>query len=356
VRPRRVWAAVTLLAGLAADAAAVAPAPGAGPAVAAGDRASVRVERQVYLMGTTARLEAEAADRPAALRTLERLLAPLEAAEAELSTWREDSLLSTLNRQPVGEAWSAPDSLCELLAELGTWQRASGRAFDPAVGSLISAWGLDGAARLASRDELRRARRRAGLQHLRVRTSPCRITRLRDVRLDAGAFGKGAAIDRAARDAAPARWLLDLGGQVAVGGSEARPWPIALAHPARRSQPALRLSLAAGSLATSGGSERDQRIGSRTLGHILDPRSGRPVSRRGSASAWHPSALVADILSTALYVLGPEQGMEWAEARGVAACFLEPSAEGAGVAIRATRAFRERFPEAGSVTAGPEGE
>jgi len=317
---------------------------------------AVRVARRVYLMGTAATLATEAADRPAALRGLERLLASLESAEAELSTWREDSLLSTLNRQPIGKPWSAPDALCDLLGELGTWQRASGGAFDPAVGSLISVWGLDGVARLAPRDELRRARRLAGLRHLSVRTSPCRITRLRDVRLDAGAFGKGAALDRAARAAGPGRWIVDLGGQVAVGGSEARPWPIALAHPALRAQPALRLSLAAGSLATSGGSERDQRVGPTALGHILDPRSGRPLSRRGSASAWHASALVADVLSTALYVMGPERGIEWAEARAIAACFLEPAGQGAGVAIRATSAFRERLPASppGALAAGPD--
>ena len=36
------------------------------------------------------------------------------------------------------------------------------------------------------------------------------------------------------------------------------------------------------------------------IGHILDPRSGRPVVRRASVTVWHPDALAADALSTAL--------------------------------------------------------
>ncbi len=44
----------------------------------------------------------------------------------------------------------------------------------------------------------------------------------------------------------------------------------------------------------------------------------------GSVTVWHRRALVADILSTALFVMGPDEGLRWAEARGIAACYLVP--------------------------------
>ena len=103
------------------------------------------------------------------------------------------------------------------------------------------------------------------------------------------------------------------------------------------------MSLASGSLATSGGSVRDVEVGERTIGHILDPRSGRPVSRAESVTVWHPRALVADVLSTALYVMGVDEGLAWAEARELAACFLVPGPAGSPAAVQATGAFRERF-------------
>ena len=51
---------------------------------------AVRVERTVYLMGTTATFVVEATDRPAALEQLERMVRVVESTEAELSTWHED--------------------------------------------------------------------------------------------------------------------------------------------------------------------------------------------------------------------------------------------------------------------------
>ena len=63
------------------------------------------------------------------------------------------------------------------------------------------------------------------------------------------------------------------------------------------------------------------------MGHILDPRTGFPITRKTSVVVWHQSALVADVLSTALYVMGVEEGLRWAEIRGVAACFIVPEDE-----------------------------
>lgn len=339
-----------LLIGLATGAGGLAAAPqpagrsdrGCGPTE--GPRAEV--QRQAFLMGTRATLATRAADREKGLQTLERMLRSLEAVEAELSTWREDSRLSSVNRQPVGTAQPAPDSLCGLLGELGVWRRATGGAFDPAVGSLVAGWGLREGGRVPSPIELARARGNAGLDHLEVQLAPCRVTRLRPVILDAGAFGKGAALDRVAEvegDHGTGSWMIDLGGQVAVGGRGGAPWPVAVAHPQRRGEAAVHLCLRTGSLATSGGSVRDVEVGGRTIGHVLDPRTGRPVSRDAAVTVWHPRAFVADVLSTALYVMGVDEGLAWADARRIGACFLVPGDAGSPTAVRATRVFRERF-------------
>ena len=64
--------------------------------------------------------------------------------------------------------------------------------------------------------------------------------------------------------------------------------------------------------------------------HILDPRSGRPVERRaGSVTVLADSCLEADAWATALYVLGPAEGLELAEQRGIAALFLTAGPDGA---------------------------
>ena len=309
---------------------------------------AVRVERTVVLMGTAATFVAEAADRAAALARVERMVRVVEVTEAELSTWRDDSALSALNRQPLGTPFSVSTAVCELLGRLEGWRQATAGAFDPAVGSLIDAWGLRAAGRQPDEVELRAAIARAGWPLLGFDREACTVTRQADVTLDAGGFGKGEALDRvrAAESGHSGAWLIDFGGQVAVSGGVADSvWPVALAHPTRRGSPVAEVSLAGGSLATSAGSERTITLDTGVrVGHILDPRSGIPINRSASVTVWHEDAFTADVLSTALYVMGPDAGLAWATARDLAACFISPLAGTDEVAFRATPAFERRFP------------
>ena len=320
----------------------------AAPARAAGVENPVRVERTVFLMGTLATFVAEALDREMGLAKLERMVRIVEETEAELSTWRDDSVLSALNRRPVGEALRLPGGTCALLARVADWQAATGGAFDPAIGRLIDVWGLREEGRHPDDDELEAALAGAGFEHLSLDPRGCAVTRDAAVVLDAGGFGKGEALDRvrAAERGLEGVWRIDFGGQMAASGAASDgPWTVGVAHPARRDRAVLELALAAGSIATSGGSERDLVLqdGSR-IGHVIDPRNGRPVVRSASVTVWHESAFVADVLSTALYVMGPDQGIAWAAARGLAACFIAFDRDAGAVAFRATPAFEGRFP------------
>jgi thiamine biosynthesis lipoprotein len=135
--------------------------------------------------------------------------------------------------------------------------------------------------------------------------------------IDTGAFGKGAALRGAARRLRQYdvdRALLDLGGQIlALAEPGEEPWTVAVAHPSHRDQPAAWLRLAGVSAATSGNSERGITVDGRRLGHILDPRTGEPAPSWGSVTLVSADPLVADILSTALYVMGPVDGLAWAD-------------------------------------------
>ena len=151
-----------------------------------GDERPVRVERTVFLMGTLATFVAEAADREAGLARLERMVRVIEETEAELSTWRDDGVLSAVNRQPVAEPLPAPSAVCGLLGRLADWREATGGAFDPAVGSLMEAWGLRAEGRRPDAAALDAAMAVSGLEHLAVDPDPCAITRRAAAKLDAG--------------------------------------------------------------------------------------------------------------------------------------------------------------------------
>ena len=296
------------------------------------------VTREVYLMGTRATLAVRTNSRTAGLQTLEAAVLELERTEAELSTWRETSDISALNRQPIGSPWRASSpAQCRMFAEIWEWHSASDGAFDPAIGALMAAWDVHGDGAIPAPTAQAMARQRSGLRHLRFDAATCTITRTADAAMDVGAFGKGEALDRAARVMGGEAWMIDLGGQVTVGGTAAD-WPIDVAHPSDRSRAHLQLRLQSGSLSTSGGSERDTRVSGRRVGHIFDPRTAEPAGFDGSVTVWHQRGLTADILSTVLYVMGPERGLRWAERHGVAALYLIP--EGGSVRAATTPAFR----------------
>ena len=330
--------------------AASGPPGGSGGARQARAAIPPVVERTVYLMGTWATLAVPAADRAAGLRLLERMVRSIERTEASLSTWRADSVLSALNRQPVGEPFPLPPAACGLWPRLARWRDLTGGAFDPSVGRLVEAWGLRAGGAVPAPAVLGAARAVTGLAHFRFDAETCRVTRTVDATLDAGAFGKGEALRRltaVAGDGHP--WMVDFGGQIAVGGQpSAEGWPVAVAHPARRRQPVLELVLTIGSLATSGASERSRVVDGRPVGHILDPRTGQPIHRPESVTVWHEDPLAADILSTALYVMGADDGLDHAERHGIAALFLvpDPGRDAALVTVRASPMFEIQFPAA----------
>ena len=309
-------------------------------ALSADDTALVLVSRDVYLMGTRARLSAHAETHDRGVAALESALGAIEAAEEELSTWRQSSQMSALNRHPVGEAWTATPRVCRMLVDLWKWHRATGGAFDPAIGRLLAAWDVHGDGAVPTDDARVAALASSGLALLGFDDRDCTVTRRADVTIDGGAFGKGEALDRVTDVLGDMPWMIDIGGQIAVGGRSPRDgaWPIGIAHPRQRDVPVLQIEMRKGSLSTSAGSERDLDVNGTRVGHVLDPRTGRPAPFSGSVSVWHERGLAADVLSTALYVMGPEEGIPWADSRDIAVCYLIP--EQGTLRVEMTRAFR----------------
>ncbi len=277
------------------------------------------VERRLGAMGTGLRIEVAARTREQALAASEQALRAIEACERRLSTWGEDSQgeLAQFNRSAVGEAvvLSQPLAL-ELQAALG-WSRATGGAFNPAIGPLVRAWDLRGSGRRPGAMELSAAIGDVSLAGLDLLGT--RATRRRSgLVLEEGGFGKGAGLDAALaalRDTPMTSVRLDLGGQwliaTGTGESVSSPTILAVAHPSDRDRPVLHISVTSGSLATSGNSERGIVVDGEHLGHVLDPRTGNPAPDFGSITVLAPTGLAADALSTGLYVMGPDKALEW---------------------------------------------
>lgn len=306
--------------------------------------------REAFLMGTTLRAEVTASERGTAAVAIQEAFDTVALLEGVLSTWREDSEIARLNHAAPGDTVSLSATLADLLGEAGRWSRATEGAFDPAIGALTDAWDLRGRGRVPPAATLAEARAATGFAQFGFADGGGRTARAARrspaAWLDTGAFGKGVALRAAVavlRRAGARCGSLNFGGQVSVfgAGPAAGSWLVPVAHPERRDVPVATLRVRDASVSTSSQSERFVDVHGRRFGHILDPRTGHPVPAWGSVTVVAADAAVADMLSTALFVLGPEAGAAWARRHDVAALFLIKRGE--RLEFRPTPALRPLF-------------
>ena len=196
-------------------------------------------------------------------------------------------------------------------------------AFDPTIGHRMEQLGFNREYRTGSviRSDLS-GKEPATYKDVRLEPQRQAIQLLRPLILDLGAVAKGLAIDLAARELEPFQdFCIDAGGDLYLGGSNAEgaPWSVGIRHP--RSEKAAMFELRASNQAvcTSGDYERGR--------HILDGRTGEPAGRVASVTAIASTAMLADALSTAAFVLGPPDGIALLERMDVDGLIVTPDLE-----------------------------
>ena len=266
----------------------------------------------------------------------QRLQDALDEVVAQMSHWEAGSNLGLYNHSDAGSRHLLPEAFARVM-EYALWVRgASGGAYDPCAGALVNLWGF-GAQRRYDQPEFHVPSEfaiRAVLARTdgaRVRFDPVtrRMLQPGAVELDLSAVAKGFAVDQLARtlEADGVRdYLVEAGGELRGAGvkPDGHPWWVELEGvPDEDSGEATVVALHGLSVATSGDYRRHFRHGDMRASHTLDPRTGHPIANRiASVTVLHPECMAADALSTALSVLGPDEGLAFAERHQLAARIL----------------------------------
>lgn len=317
---------------------------GAEPVPAAVSRPSnaVLVSRKQLAMGTTLEIRAYAENRDVGLAVLERALAEVARLEGILSTWREESEVSRLNRAAGGPPRPASPELLDLCSRsLELSERTSG-AFDVGIGPLIELWKeASRTGKAPGTEEVEKARDCGGPMGVQVDRARGTLRLARPgAALDFGAIGKGYALDRAAaklEEGGLHAALLDFGGQLLAldPPPDEASWSALIRDPALPEQSLTRIRLVRASISSTGDYERGMSVLATRISHIVDPRTGRPVEGMLGTSVVAPTACEADALSTALYVLGYETAVHYAELHALPALVVAP-----GGRVTRTKSFR----------------
>ena len=275
--------------------------------------------QQFFAMDTTMSITAYGSQaQDAVLDAVTRI----NALESLLSRTREDSDITRLNAAAPDPA-AVSDETAFLLEFSRTWWEKTGGAFDITVAPLVAAWGFAGGGehRVPSSGELESLLTLVDGGGVTVDGDTAALARA-GMAVDLGGIAKGYAADQARtilENAGVTSALLQLGGSVTAVGSnpDGSPWRVGVTDPSDPSAMLGVLLLEDTSAVTSGGYQRYFTQNGVTYHHIIDPETGYPAdSGLLSVTVVCSNATLADLLSTAAFVLGEEDALDLWRAEG----------------------------------------
>ena len=270
------------------------------------------------MMDTVVTVKLCAKDSSSAQNLLRGAFEEMERIDRMMDSYSSTSEVALIDSM-AGKGWvSISPDMERVLKRSQYFSELSGGAFDITVSPLKELWRFDSPnPSVPLPGQLASALTLVGYQNIQLEAGRVRLLEPK-MKLDLGGVAKGYAVDCAVeflKKRGARSGLVDAGGDVRLWGKKpyGGEWQIAIRHPRERKKLIRVGKIALSSVATSGDYERFFIKNGKRYHHILDPHTGYPASGCVSATVWTRTATDADILATAVFVLGPEKGMELVE-------------------------------------------
>ncbi len=234
--------------------------------------------------------------------------ARFEALEQEMSTYRETSLASEINRNAGIVPVAVADDTWQVLQSAKQVWTETGGAYDPTVRPLIRAWKAAAAVdRLPDAAILKDARRLTGLEKVVLKTENHTVFfRYPGMSIDLGGIAKGYFCDEGVailKSYGIRRGLVNAGGDLVAYDDRPEPVPFEIGIQSPASDGLRRtITLDGGAVMTSGNYERYVTIQGERYSHIINPMTGWPANQCRSITVMGPSGVLADAYATAFAV------------------------------------------------------
>lgn len=286
------------------------------------------------LMDTEVNLQIFCRGSGEARRAKEALFDEMKRLERLLSYSDPKSDLARINRAAGERPVEVSPGTVEVIQKALDYSSISEGAFDPTVAPLLELWGFrEGDYRVPDPDELEEAGVLVDYRLVEAGTAEVYLPRP-GMALDLGGIAKGYIVDRGLAllsQSGVRHALINAGGDIGILGPKAdgSPWRVGIKHPCTDGELIAVIPwMKRGAVVTSGDYERFFVEDGVRYHHILDPRTGYPASSLVSVTVVAPTAMEADALSTALFVMGPQRGLALVESlSGVEAIMVTPQLE-----------------------------
>ena len=234
----------------------------------------------------------------------------LAELDSFFSTYRSDSDVSDINNAQVDQSVIVNFEVVNLIRLSQNLKNKLGNVWDPTIAPVSKKYGFDTVSGMTGKV--------IGLEYLEVINDTTVIKR-DDISLDFSSIAKGYAVDQLSLMVnvySIKGAYVDIGGEIKTTGkkSDNKPWGIGIQSPTKYQEILQVLYSNNMAIATSGNYLNKIEKNDQVIGHILDPRTKKPIKHQLlSVSVIAADCAVADALATGIYVMGPVDAKKWLE-------------------------------------------
>ena len=274
--------------------------------------------RTLKLMGSRFDITVVGGSEAWANEKIDLAIAEIRRIEALISTWQEHSEASRINQEAGIQPVKVSEELFQLIERSVKVSDLTNGAFDITFGGLDKKiWRFDGSLTTLP-DSAIAAQSIRLINYRNIILDKGEMTvflKEQGMRIGFGAIGKGYAAEKVKgllqREGVSAG-IVNAGGDLTAWGTQANghSWTVGIADPGAQDRAFSWLTIDNQAVVTSGNYEKYAIIDGKKYSHIVDPRTGYPVSGLQSVTILCPNAELADALATAVYVMGANDGLE----------------------------------------------
>jgi thiamine biosynthesis lipoprotein len=265
------------------------------------------------IMGTRCSVELWSEDKAKGQAAIASVFADMHRIDRLMSTWKEDTEISRVNREGSKHPVKVSEELFRLLEESVKYSELTGGAFDITYASVGYLYDFKKGVH-PDRKAIDAAL--PGIDWRRMKLDPKNLTvyfTRPGMRIDLGGIAKGHSVDKGIevlRKAGITRAMVNAGGDTRIIGDRfGRPWVVGVRDPDHENKMFLRLPLTDTAFSTSGDYERYFDEDGQRFHHIIDPKTGDSARKVRSVTVIAPTATRTDALTKSVFIMGAEEGI-----------------------------------------------
>jgi len=293
----------------------------------------ITVRETQFLLGTAVEITVIDRERKKTSEAISHAFEKIQEIDKIANFYNPQSELSRVNYEAQYHPVKLSNDLWNMVEISYRYGAITEGAFDITVGPLIKLWGWGREhPQIPGSEKIKKTLPLVNYQLLELDYQQKTLFfKKPGMMIDLGGVAKGYALGKALEilKSHGIQHILISAGQILAQGFNPykKPWRIGLQHPRNSQQLLTIINITGGTIATSGDYQEFFEVNGKRYHHLLNPHTGMPARQCQSVSVLDEDSTLADILSTALFVLGPEKGRALAEKLKIKALIVNDRGE-----------------------------